>query len=49
MATENQKKQFEKRLREYRKKYLTKKQNLEVDESATRLMVKLVDQNHTTQ
>lgn len=29
----------EKDLREYRKKYLTKKQNLEVDESATRIMV----------
>jgi hypothetical protein len=39
MATERQKQQFEKRLREYRKKYLTKKQNLELDESATRLMV----------
>lgn len=39
MATEHQKQQFEKRLREYRKKYLTKKQNLELDESATRLMV----------
>ena len=39
MATENQKIQFEKRLREYRKKYLTKKQNLKLDESATRLMV----------
>ena len=39
MATERQKQQFEKRLREYRKKYLTKKQNLELDESATRIMV----------
>jgi len=39
MATERQQQQFEKNLREYRKKYLTKKQNLEVDESATRLMV----------
>lgn len=29
----------EKELREFRKKYLTKKQNLEVDESATRIMV----------
>lgn len=39
MATENQIKQAEKSLRDYRKKYLTKKQNLELDESATRLMV----------
>lgn len=39
MATEHQKQLFEKRLREYRKKYLTKKQNLGLDESATRLMV----------
>lgn len=39
MATEHQVKRVEKELREYRKKYLTKKQNLEVDESATRLMV----------
>lgn len=39
MATEHQVQQLEKRLREYRKKYLTKKQNLELDESATRLMV----------
>ena len=39
MATEHQIKQLEKRLREYRKKYLTNKQNLELDESATRLMV----------
>lgn len=39
MATEHQRAQLEKRLREYRKKYLTKKQNLELDESATRLMV----------
>lgn len=39
MATQHQTEQLEKRLREYRKKYLTKKQNLELDESATRLMV----------
>ena len=39
MATEHQVKQLEKSLREYRKKYLTRKQNLELDESATRLMV----------
>lgn len=39
MATENQKKQLEKRLREYRKKYLIRKENLKLDESATRLMV----------
>lgn len=39
MATEHQINQLEKQLREYRKKYLTKKQNLEVDESATRIMV----------
>lgn len=39
MATQHQIAQLEKRLREYRKKYLTKKQNLELDESATRLMV----------
>lgn len=39
MATEHQVQQLEKRLREYRKKYLTKKANLELDESATRLMV----------
>jgi len=39
MATEHQIKQLEKSLREYRKKYLTRKQNLELDESATRLMV----------
>lgn len=39
MATEHQRVQLEKRLREYRKKYLTKKANLELDESATRLMV----------
>lgn len=39
MATEHQISQLEKALREYRKKYLTKKQNLEVDESATRIMV----------
>lgn len=39
MATEHQRAQLEKRLREYRKKYLTKKQNLDVNESATRIMV----------
>jgi len=39
MPTLNQKSQLEKRLREYRKKYLTKKTNLELDESGTRLMV----------
>lgn len=39
MATGHQIAQLEKRLREYRKKYLTKKQNLGLDESATRLMV----------
>lgn len=39
MATAHQIAQLEKRLREYRKKYLTKKSNLELDESATRLMV----------
>lgn len=39
MATEHQKKQFETKLRNYRKQYLTKKQNLELDESATRIMV----------
>lgn len=39
MATEHQRLQLEKRLREYRKKYLTKKANMELDESATRLMV----------
>ncbi|TAL14998.1 hypothetical protein EPN95_01175 [Patescibacteria group bacterium] len=39
MATDNQKKHLEKRLREYRKKYLTRKENLKLDESATRLMV----------
>lgn len=39
MPTLHQKKQLEKRLREYRKKYLTRKQNLELDESGTRLMV----------
>jgi hypothetical protein len=39
MATEHQIKQLEKRLRDYRKKYLTRKLNLELDESATRLMV----------
>ncbi len=39
MATIHQTQQLEKRLREYRKKYLTKQSNLELDESATRLMV----------
>lgn len=39
MATLHQTQLLEKRLREYRKRYLTKKQNLELDESATRLMV----------
>lgn len=39
MATEHQRATLEKKLREYRKKYLTKKQNLSLDESATRLMV----------
>lgn len=39
MATKHQRSQLERRLREYRKKYLTRKQNLELDESATRLMV----------
>lgn len=39
MATEHQRAQLEKRLREYRKKYLTKKQNMDVNESATRIMV----------
>lgn len=39
MVTEFQIKQLEKRLREYRKKYLVRKGNLELDESGTRLMV----------
>jgi hypothetical protein len=39
MATEHQIKQLEKKLRDYRKKYLTRKTNLELDESGTRLMV----------
>lgn len=39
MATEHQVKQFEKLLRVYRKKYLTRKQNFELDEAGTRLMV----------
>lgn len=39
MPTTSQISRTEKDLREYRKKYLTKKQNLEVDESATRIMV----------
>lgn len=39
MATAHQTQFLEKKLREYRKRYLTKEQNLELDESATRLMV----------
>lgn len=39
MPTITQVAKTEKELREFRKKYLTKKQNLEVDESATRIMV----------
>ena len=39
MPTTAQVAKTEKELREFRKKYLTKKQNLEVDESATRIMV----------
>ena len=39
MATEHQIRQTEKALRDYRKKYLTKKQNLDLGEAATRLMV----------
>ncbi|HEX8390277.1 MAG TPA: hypothetical protein VF597_02565 [Candidatus Saccharimonadales bacterium] len=39
MATQHQTDLLEKRLREYRKRYLTKQQNMELDESATRLMV----------
>lgn len=39
MPTQYQTRQLEKRLREYRKKYLTRKENLDLDESATRLMV----------
>lgn len=39
MPTEHQRMQLEKRIREYRKKYLTKKQNFDVNESATRIMV----------
>lgn len=39
MATEHQRVQLEKRLRDYRKKYLTKKQNMDVNEAATRIMV----------
>jgi len=39
MATQNQLKQMERSLREYRRKYLTNKRNFEVDESATRIMV----------
>ncbi len=39
MATEFQEKACEKALREYRKKFLTKKENLNADESTARLMV----------
>lgn len=39
MPTASQINKVEKSLREYRKKYLTKQQNLEVDESATRIMI----------
>lgn len=39
MPTQSQTAKTEKELREYRKRFLTKKQNLEVDESATRIMV----------
>lgn len=39
MPTQSQTVKTEKELREYRKRFLTKKQNLEVDESATRIMV----------
>lgn len=39
MVTEFQVKQLGRRLREYRKKYLVRKGNLELDESGTRLMV----------
>ncbi len=39
MPTPAQTAKVEKSLREYRTRYLTKKQNLEVDESATRIMV----------
>ncbi|QJU09308.1 hypothetical protein FBF27_02680 [Candidatus Saccharibacteria bacterium oral taxon 488] len=39
MATDFQEKACEKALREYRKKYLTKKENLNADESTARLMV----------
>lgn len=39
MATDFQEKTCEKALREYRKKFLTKKENLNADESTARLMV----------
>lgn len=39
MATQNQKAQFEKRIREYRKRYLTKKENLKLNEQGTRVLV----------
>lgn len=39
MATEFQEKACEKALREYRKKFLTKKENLNADESTARLMI----------
>jgi hypothetical protein len=39
MITEAQERRVEKALREYRKRYLMKKQNLELDESGTRLMI----------
>nr|DAP05179.1 MAG TPA: type I restriction enzyme R protein [Caudoviricetes sp.]DAR37428.1 MAG TPA: type I restriction enzyme R protein [Caudoviricetes sp.] len=39
MVTVNQEKACEKLLREYRKQYLTKKENLNADESTARLMV----------
>lgn len=39
MATDFQEKACEKALREYRKKFLTKKENLNADESTARLMV----------
>ena len=39
MVTVNQEKACEKLLREYRKQYLTKKENLNADESTARLML----------
>ncbi len=39
MPTQHQEKQTEKNLREYRKKFLTKKENLDADESTARLMI----------